>query len=83
MFLQVNNIWLCYKYFKVFKLAKRYSIQASTVLSTYLNQIENLQNNKNLNKQEAKEIILQQNIEDTPFVNHWNRVMCLALMECL
>lgn len=71
------------KYFKVFDLAKRYSIQASTVLSTYLNQIKNLHNNKNLNKQEAKEIILQQNIEDIPFVNHWNRVMCLALMGCL
>ncbi|NLB11396.1 HNH endonuclease [bacterium] len=70
------------KYFEVFDLARRYSIQASTVLCTYLKQIDNLLSRGDC-KQEAKKTILQFNIEDIPFVNHWKRVMCLELMECL
>ncbi|MGL5307054.1 MAG: hypothetical protein ACRC9Y_13070 [Aeromonas veronii] len=71
---RVNN------HFKQFDLRLRYSKEAAPRLITYLSQIRRL-TDIGLNLITAKETILEPVIESAPFVNHWERVMCLALIN--
>lgn len=71
---RVNN------HFKQFDLRLRYSKEAAPRLITYLSQINRL-TEIGLSLIKAKETILEPVIESAPFVNHWERVMCLALID--
>ncbi|MBI6378983.1 HNH endonuclease [Proteus mirabilis] len=67
-------------HFNDFSLGLRFSKEASVRLVTYLAQIKKLQEIK-LDIESAKEIILRPIIDVAPFVNHWDRVMCLTLLN--
>lgn len=69
-------------HFVTFSLGVRFSKEASARLLTYLEQIKNLLRIP-LGLDTAKSTILQPAIDKAPFVNHWERVMCLALMNDL
>lgn len=71
---RVNN------HFKQFDLRLRYSKEAAPRLVTYLSQIKRL-TEVGLSLIMAKETILKPVIESSPFVNHWERVMCLTLIN--
>lgn len=88
-----NKHWQDYQkkrvinYFNNFDLAKRYSIEANARLGIYLEQINYLENINLLEKssngrEELKKTILTPTIKKITFVNHWERVMCEALMNC-
>lgn len=68
------------KHFKDFNLHLRFSKEAGPRLVIYLEQIQNLIQIP-LELEVAKRTILQPSINSAPFVNHWERVMCLALMN--
>lgn len=68
------------EHFKKFDLRIRYSKEAAPRLITYLSQINRL-TEIGLSLIKAKETILEPVIESAPFVNHWERVMCLALID--
>lgn len=70
------------KHFVDFSLGLRYSKEAGVRLITYLAQIQTLQQLP-LDLAVAKSIILQPAINTARFINHWERVMCLALMNDL
>lgn len=73
-----------HKHFNDFGLALRFSKEAGPRLVIYLDQIQKLtQPPLNLGIEVAKSTILQSAIENAPFINHWERVMCLALMKDL
>ncbi|HCJ7717484.1 TPA: HNH endonuclease, partial [Escherichia coli] len=70
------------KHFNDFDLSLRYSKEASArlvVLLALYNSVLPLSRDKNA----AKHLIFQTIINKSPFVNHWERVMCLALMSDL
>lgn len=75
------------QHFKEFDLALRFSKEAGARLVPLLSQFENLL--QCLNEQKgvldannvAKKIIFQSIIDKSPFLNHWERVMCLALIS--
>ena len=66
-------------HFKAFHLSKRYSIEASVSLAVYTNIIASL--SQTIDFAQAKELTLNAIIENASFVNHWERVMCLTLMD--
>lgn len=68
------------KHFNDFDLELRFSKEAGPRLVTYLAQIQALTRIP-LELEVAKNTILQPAIDSAPFVNHWERVMCLALMR--
>lgn len=68
------------KHFNDFDLGLRFSKEAAPRLITYLGQIRALTEIP-LELEVAKNTILQTVINSAPFVNHWERVMCLALMN--
>lgn len=68
------------KHFNDFCLGLRFSKEASARLVTYLEQIKNL-SRLPVSLVVAKSTILQPAIDAAPFVNHWERVMCMALMN--
>ncbi|EAT15466.1 HNH endonuclease [Desulfuromonas acetoxidans] len=67
------------KHFNDFNLDLRFSKEAGPRLVTYLAQIQALLQIP-LELEVAKNTILQPAIDAAPFVNHWERIMCLALM---
>lgn len=70
------------KHFNDFNLSLRYSKEASARLVTLLAQFESLLNIP-LDKETSKTVIFQTIIDNALFVNHWERVMCLALIRDL
>lgn len=70
------------KHFHDFSLALRFSKEAGPRLIIYLAQIQMLTQIP-LDLHVAKSTILQPAIDSGLFVNHWERVMCLALMDAL
>lgn len=70
------------KHFKDFDLALRFSKEAASRLVILLIQYQNLLKTL-LDEVTSKSIIFQSVIDASPFVNHWERVMCLALMSDL
>ncbi|WP_309266218.1 HNH endonuclease [Aeromonas salmonicida] len=70
------------KHFSDFSLGLRFSKEAGPRLVTYLAQIQALSQIP-LEIGAVKSTILQPAIDAAPFVNHWERVMCLALMSYL
>ena len=69
-------------HFRDFDLGLRYSREAGPRLLTYLEQISNLTCD-GLDLDAAKSTILQPAINSAPFANHWEKVMCLALIDDL
>jgi hypothetical protein len=70
------------KHFNDFGLDLRFSKEAGPRLIIYLAQIQALTRIP-LELEIAKNTILQPAIDSAPFVNHWERVMCLALLNDL
>ncbi len=70
------------KHFNDFELGLRFSKEAGPRLVTYLAQMRELMGIP-LSIEVAKSVILQPVIDSSPYVNHWERVMCLALMDDL
>ncbi len=70
------------KHFNDFELGLRFSKEAGPRLVTYLAQIHEL-TGISLSIEVAKNVILQPVVDSAPYVNHWERVMCLALMDSL
>ncbi|MEY7582969.1 HNH endonuclease, partial [Klebsiella quasipneumoniae] len=70
------------KHFNDFNLSLRYSKEASARLGTLLSQYDGLLK-ITLDKETSKQIIFQTVIDNAAFINHWERVMCLALMRDL
>lgn len=70
------------KHFEDFDLALRFSKEAGPRLATLLSQYRGLLNLQ-IAPESSKQVIFQRAIDESPFVNHWERVMCLALMEAL
>ncbi|ELP5931455.1 HNH endonuclease [Vibrio vulnificus] len=68
------------KHFDDFDLGLRFSKEASSRLVALLPQYEALLAAQ-VGEDVAKNIIFQTVIDTSPFINHWERVMCLALME--
>ncbi|MFX4235392.1 HNH endonuclease [Aliarcobacter butzleri] len=68
------------KHFNDFDLELRFSKEAGPRLVTYLAQIHALTQIP-LELEVAKSTILQPVIDSAPFLNHWERVMCLTLMN--
>lgn len=68
------------KHFNDFELGLRFSKEAGPRLVTYLAQMRELMGIP-LSIEIAKSVILQPVIDSSPYVNHWERVMCLALMD--
>lgn len=68
------------KHFDDFDIGLRFSKEASPRLITYLAQIQELTKIP-LDLESAKTTILQPVINSAPFLNHWERVMCLTLMN--
>lgn len=67
------------KHFKDFDLGLRFSKEAGPRLVTFLAQYQALLNVL-VDKRTSKNIIFQKVIDVSPFVNHWEKVMCQALM---
>ncbi|MBS6003063.1 MAG: HNH endonuclease [Citrobacter sp.] len=67
-------------HFNDFDLALRYSKEAGPRSALLLAQFQALVNLP-VEKNTAKEIIFQTIIDNSPFVNHWERVMCIAMMS--
>ncbi len=67
-------------HFNAFELNIRYSKEASSRLVTILAQIQNLVN-IGISNSEAKAFILQPIINSSQFINHWESVMCSALLR--
>lgn len=70
------------KHFLDFDLSLRFSKEAGSRSVALLAQYEALLQVP-VNKDVAKNIIFQPIIDTSPFVNHWERVMCLALLSGL
>lgn len=70
------------KHFNDFNLSLRYSKEASARLVTLLEQFDSLIKIP-LDKETSKNVIFQTVIDKSPFINHWERVMCLALIRDL
>ena len=68
------------KHFEDFDLALRFSKEAGPRLATLLSQYRGLLDLQ-VDPESSKQVIFQRAIDESPFVNHWERVMCLALME--
>lgn len=69
-------------HFDDFDLGLRFSKEAAPRLTTYLAQIKSL-TDMSIDLAEAKRVILGSSIDLAPFVNYWERVMCLAIMHDL
>ncbi|PKN40500.1 MAG: endonuclease [Deltaproteobacteria bacterium HGW-Deltaproteobacteria-18] len=67
-------------HFVSFDLGFRYSLEAASRLGIYLRQIEDL-TLLSLDIETAKNVILQPVIDSAPFINHWERVMCISLIN--
>lgn len=70
------------KHFKDFDLSLRFSKEAGPRSVSLLGQFQALLQVP-IDKDVAKNIIFQTVVDNSPFVNHWERVMCLALMSDL
>ena len=70
------------RHFKDFDLALRYSREAAPRVCVLLLQIKELLQIQ-LGLDEAKQVILQSGISKSPFVNHWERILCVTLMDQL
>lgn len=68
------------KHFDDFDLGLRFSKEAGSRLVALLPQYEALLAAQ-VGEDMAKNIIFQTVIDTSPFINHWERVMCLALMS--
>jgi hypothetical protein len=68
------------KHFNDFELGLRFSKEAGSRLIIFLDQIKALVRIP-IELEVAKSTILQPAIDRAPFVNHWERVMCLTLMS--
>lgn len=68
------------KHFRDFNLGLRFSKEAGPRLVTYLAQMRALMGIA-LSIEVAKSVILQPVVDTAPYVNHWERVMCLALIK--
>ncbi|KAB0585806.1 HNH endonuclease [Comamonas kerstersii] len=71
------------KHFDDFDLKIRYAKEAAVRIDIYVGQIKNLIRSSSIDLNTAKLIILEPVIKQNPFPNHWERVMCLALMNML
>ncbi|WP_455291660.1 HNH endonuclease [Vibrio parahaemolyticus] len=71
-----------HKHFEDFELALRFSKEAAPRLVALLAQYQALLDVQ-VDVITSKNIIFQSVINASPFVNHWERVMCLTLMEAL
>lgn len=67
------------KHFKDFEIALRFSKEAGPRLAVLMNQYKELLDNQ-VDKATSKHIIFQSVINASPFINHWERVMCATLM---
>lgn len=67
------------KHFKDFELALRFSKEAGPRLAVLMAQYQALLENQ-VDDATSKNIIFQSVINASPFINHWERVMCVALM---
>lgn len=70
------------KHFEDFDLALRFSKEAGPRLVSLMAQYNALLVAP-VDKETSKNIIFQTVIDASPFINHWERVMCLALLEAL
>lgn len=70
------------KHFEDFDLQLRFSKEAGPRSIVLLAQFEDLLQVP-VDRDTAKRIIFQRVIDSSPFTNHWERVMCLALMRDL
>lgn len=70
------------KHFNDFDLGLRFSKEAGSRLVVLMAQYQALLDVQ-VDKVTSKNIIFQSAIDASPFVNHWERVMCLALMSDL
>lgn len=67
------------KHFKDFDLALRFSKEAGPRLAVLMTQYQALLDNQ-VDEATSKNIIFQSVINASPFINHWERVMCSTLM---
>ncbi|BCV67283.1 HNH endonuclease [Shewanella carassii] len=70
------------KHFEDFDLALRFSKEAGPRLVSLMAQYNALLG-ATVDKETSKSIIFQTVIDASPFINHWERVMCMALMDAL
>lgn len=70
------------RHFSEFDLKKRYSVEAATELVLVEAQIKAQQQSATPSN-EIKSVLLQPVIDSIPFVNHWKRVMYIAIMESI
>jgi len=70
------------KHFHDFNLALRFAKEAGARLVTLIPQIEGL-TNFGLNGEDIKNTLIRPAIRSTLFINHWERVMLLALLDAL
>lgn len=68
------------KHFNDFELGLRFSKEAGPRLATLMSQYRGLLDLQ-IDIEASKNVIFQKAIDESPFVNHWERVMCLALMS--
>lgn len=68
------------KHFNDFELGLRFSKEAGPRLATLMSQYRGLLDLQ-IDIEASKNVIFQKAIDESPFVNHWERVMCLAVMS--
>lgn len=68
-----------HKHFANFSLSKRYAVKAAELLGTILRQIRSLRL-AGLDEVAIKSVLLQPGVDESPFINHWQRGMFQALM---
>lgn len=68
------------KHFDDFDLALRFSTEASSRLLVYQAQIQALMQLP-VGLEVAKDLVLRPVLRSAPFINHWERAMCLALLN--
>ncbi len=67
-------------HFNDFNLSLKFSKEASSRIHTLLTQYKKMLD-IDIDKEECKDIIFKSAIDNSPFINHWERVMCLTLMD--
>lgn len=65
-------------HFEAFDIGRVYSREAASRMTIYAQQIRQLLE-LGIGEGDAKNAILAPAIENAPFINHWERVMCIAL----
>ncbi|MEL0636682.1 HNH endonuclease signature motif containing protein [Marinomonas sp. TI.3.20] len=68
------------KHFNDFELGLRFSKEAGPRLVTLMSQYRALLGLQ-ISAESSKSVIFQKAVDESPFVNHWERVMCLTLIS--